>query len=75
MEKDLLAQREPEAERFDLNFPRYIRPRRTNAEERALPKKVETTLVASQIPIDIPLLKDILPEFARLKFQDFDSWQ
>ena len=47
MEKDVLPQREPKAERLDLNFPHYIQPRRTDAEERALPKKAVTTLVAT----------------------------
>ena len=68
MDKDVLPQREPEAEWLDPNFPHYIQPRRTDVEERALPKKVVTTLVAPRIPISIPLLKDILPELARLKF-------
>ena len=45
MDKGVLPQREPEVERLDLNFPHYIQPRRTDAEERDLPKKVVTTLV------------------------------
>ena len=34
-----------------------------------------TTLVSPQVPFDVPLLKDILPKLARLKFQDFDTQQ
>ena len=75
MEEDSLPRRGPEAKRVDSNFPHYIRPRRTYVKERALPKKAVTTLVAPRIPIDAPLLKDILPELARLKFQEFDTRQ
>ena len=69
----MLPQRKPEIEHVDPNFPCYIRPRRTDAQEGDLPKKVVTTLVSSRIPSNVTLLKDILPELARLKFQDFDS--
>ena len=71
----MLPQREPETKRVDPNFPHYIQPRRTNAERGGLLKKEVTTLVSPWIPNNVTLLKDILPDLARLKFQDFDTLQ
>ena len=71
----MLPQRELETERVGPNFLHYIQPRRTDAQEGDLPKKVVNTLVLSRIPTDVTLLKDILHGLARLNFQDFDTHQ
>ena len=71
----VLPQREPETEQVELNFLHYIRPRRDDAGEAYLPKKVVTTLVVPRIPVGMTLLNDILLELAVLKFQDFDTRQ
>ena len=40
-----------------------------------LPKKEVTTLVVPQIPDNVPLLMDIMPKLAKLKFEDFNTRQ
>ena len=59
--------------KVDLNFPHYIRPRRTDAEEGDLPKKVVTTLVSLWIPNGVTLINDILSDLSRFNFQEFDT--
>ena len=37
-----------------------------------LPKKENTTLVVLQIPDNVPLLMEIMPKLAKMKFKEFN---
>ena len=73
-EEELLPQADPQIEWADPNFPAYIRPRILGAVHAYLLAKPVTTLITPRIPIDIPILKDILPTLAFLKLQGYDIW-
>ena len=73
MEEDSPLRRGSDAQEEDENFPYYVRPRRADAPKVDLPRKVNTTLVAPQIPNNVPLLMEIMPKLDKLKFEDFDT--
>ena len=62
-----------DGEPADENFPYYVHPRRADAQVVKLPKRAPTTLLAPRIPNGVPLVLDIMPKLAKLKFEYFDT--
>ena len=66
-DEELLPQADPQRERADPKFPTYIRTRRLGAVHADLLVKPVTALIAPRVPVNIPVLKDILPMLSILK--------
>ena len=60
-------------EEEDENFSYYVLLMRADALKVDLPKKANTILVVLRIPDNVPLLMDIMPKLATLKFEEFDT--
>ena len=69
MEEDSPPQRGTYVEEEDENFLHYVLLRRANTPRVELPKKANTTLVALEILDNVPLLLDIMPKLAKMKFK------
>ena len=73
MDKDSPPHRDTKFGREEEDFPHYVQPRRADAKEVTLPKKESTFLVSPQIPNDVPLLMNLMPNIYRLEFEYVDT--